>query len=75
MGLANFFARGGWEGGEGKGGHAWDAPRLGSAPLFRGLLQGAACSSGKLGSAGVGALADTALSAGPIACERTLWDR
>ena len=67
MGLANCFARGVWEGGGGREGHACGAPRLGSAPLLRGLLQGAAC-PGEPGSAGTGALADAALAAGPIAC-------
>ena len=59
---------GGWEGGEGEEEHALGAPRLGSAPIFWGLLQGAACSMGMLGSAGMSALADAALSAGPTAC-------
>ena len=67
MGLANCFARGVWEDGGGREGHACGAPRLGSAPLLRGLLQGAAC-PGEPGSAGTGALADAALAAGPMAC-------
>ena len=44
------------------------APRLGSAPYAGAYSKGLHAHGGVLGSAGMDALADTALAAGPVAC-------